>query len=86
MGDIPLAAVALKQQMLRACGVEAVRQERAGAFDGAFTVNPHRAGQLFRGEKIVQAREAAVVGEIVCRAGYDANISVTHEGVLFAKR
>ncbi|MNY60369.1 hypothetical protein D3C86_1969100 [compost metagenome] len=86
MRDIALAAVAFKQQMLRARRVEAFRQKRACAFDGAFAVNPHRPGKLFRGEKITQTREAARVRKIVCRAGYDANICVAHKGVLFAKR
>ena len=78
IGDVTFAAVPFKEQMFRPRCVKAFRQERARAFNGAFAINPHRAGELFRRKEIIQVRKASRMREIVRRARHDADIGVAH--------
>ena len=67
--------------------MKAFRQERARAFNGAFAINPHRAGELFRRKEFIQVRKASRMREIVRRAWHDADIGVAcgkGSGVVFA--
>jgi len=66
--------------------MEALWQEGLRTGKGAFTVNPYRPGELLRGKKSVQTGKYPTVGVVVGRTGYDADIGVAHDGVLFMKR
>ena len=77
--DVAFAAVPAKQHFFGADGMKRLRQEGLRTGDGALAVDPDGAGKLLVAVKIVQVGKAAVMGKIVSRAGYHADIAVAHE-------